>query len=352
MGGTQQTRNAAAIGHFGVKPNTELVASCINAPTEEMNTVLTEDLNLVNRATVPQMKKLAKKYRAKQTGKKADIAERIIQAIKAKHAKNIGTAHHAFNVSAERPATQLPTDEHYSSSREESKKAVEAILQLKQALNNLPTDGFTKIKAGILKAIKDNETAAYRNNEAYTQYINLVNLGALLDDQYSDATVWDLARHIQTQGRESKPLHGARKLPQYNNAKRIPAAVTTSYNYQKKGQQRKAKYWQPINLPILDILSMTYHLDTRGRQGYGTDAVKVARIEPRIGYINSDDCTRWEGRAKITPKSSIRTKGRIVRTIIEAGTDFENVMVWAFAPVPLGWNLDELDAWLLKQGMA
>ena len=342
MGGKTQTQMAGAVV-VGSTPTLTTVAECANAPTDEMNPVLKEHLNTVYGGPLPEIKALARRYGVKVGGKKSAVQDRVEAAIKAAHHEELGTAFNAVLMQSEKPFI-LASEDHKTTP--ENLQQVEAIQHLKVALTKLNGEGFDNLRKQIEQTIKDNKTKAYTANEKRVDSIQMVNFGGLLNEKISDALVWDLMRHITNQSRAAKPLPGARKLPQYNNAKRIGAAVTTSYNYQRKGSQRKSKYWVPINLPIVDVLSWTFHTDNRGRQGYGTDAVKVARIEPRV-----NDFTL--GRAKLGrgAKGNHRTDGRIIRTVIETGADYTPKMVWAFAPCPIGWDLAQLDAHLAQWGL-
>ena len=342
MGGNTNTPKAGAVV-VGITPTLTTVAECANAPTDEMNPVLKDHLNTVNGGTVPQIKALARRYGVKVGGKKSAVQDRVEAAIKAAHHDEHGTGFNAVLMQSEKPFI-LASEDHKTAA--ENLQHVEAIQHLKVALSKLNGQGFDNIRQQIERTIKDNKTKAYTANEKRVDSIQMVNLGGLLNENISDALVWNLYQHISNQSRAAKPLPGARKMPQYGNVKRISAAVTTSYNYQKKGSQRKSKYWVPINLPIVDVMSWDFHTDNRGRQGYGTDAVKVARIEPRV-----NDFTL--GRAKLGrgAKGNHRTDGRIIRTVIETGADYIPKMVWAFAPCPIGWDLEQLDAHLAQWGL-
>ena len=342
MGGNTITQMAGAVV-VGMTPTLTTVAECANAPTDEMNPTLKDHMVTVNGGTVPQIKALARRYGLKVGGKKAALQDRLEAAIKAAHHDENGTGFKAVLMPSEKKFI-LDSEDHKKT--HENQQNIEAIQHLERAMQKLHGDGFKNLRKQIDKAIRANQTQQYAANHARLHTIQMVNFGGLLDEDISDALVWNLYQHISNQSRAAKPLPGARKLPQYNNAKRIGAAVTTSYNYQKKGSQRKAKYWVPINLPIVDVLSWQYHTDNRGRQGYGTDAVKVARIEPRTADFTL-------GRAKLGrgAKGNHRTDGRIIRTVIETGADYIPKMVWAFAPCPIGWDLEQLDAHLAQWGL-
>ena len=193
--------------------------------------------------------------------------------------------------------------------------------QLKAAIEGANQARKGKAAVAALKALLDDHMATGPMIHISNKRSGINGLENAIRGENSDALEPNLQARMTQEGRQTKALPQARILRIDANGqpiKRVAAAITSAYDYQGRGKQRKKQYWCPLNLPIIDPLTGRFW-ESRGK-------VRLARTEVRVGYINDTDEARWEARFK-NGSSNRRVYGSIVQVAVDMGDDV--LAVWA-----------------------
>jgi len=320
---------------------TVAITDCINAP-DDLQAKASEGIEEIEtleaaKASKAELKKVARRLRLKVTGTKAALMERIISDIERRHGLNVMVplieagyeAHRAVEPAVDRRAAQALT-------------AIQGGLDLMVNLDGMQDlrkqiSGIID-KGTILKGKKagHEKTNALKAAQAVNAGVEITRgIERILDGTQSDAVEPCLLSRMQAEGRHTKPL------PQGDG--RIKNVTVTSYNY--AGGLESSRYWIPFNLPILDTRT--------GRLIVSRRRVRLARVEVRTGYLNTDDSQTWEARFK-SGGSNVRKAGKITQVAVEVMSNMtlKNgkivepgiYLIWAAVECPTSWTDTEIYA--------